>query len=77
MGRIYFIFYFIFIDDVIDEKRNQLLRKMVGAVVVGAVGEDKGQFVGLAVGADLRERHAGGADSGHGRPRSTIHRGDR
>jgi len=38
--------------DIIDEQRNQLLGELVGAVVVGAVGDDDGHAVSVMEGAD-------------------------
>ena len=37
--------------DVVDEQRYQFLRELVWAVVVGAVGHDGGQAVGVVEGA--------------------------
>ena len=39
------------VADVVDEKGNELLRELVGAVVVGAVGDQRGHAVGIVVGA--------------------------
>ena len=36
--------------DVVDEQRNQLLRELIGAVVVRAVGNDDGHAVSVVIG---------------------------
>ena len=50
------------VADRFDDDRNQLLRKLVGAVVVGAIGRDHRQAVGVMIGAhqQVARRLAGG-----------------
>ena len=38
--------------DVIDEQRNQLLRELIGAVVVGTVGDNNWHAIGVMEGAN-------------------------
>ena len=48
-----------------DHQRDQLFRKLMRAVVVGAVGRERGQAVGVMIGADKVVAGAGGNDTRH------------
>ena len=39
------------VTDIVDEKRYQFLRELIGAIVVGAIGDDGGQTIGVVEGA--------------------------
>ncbi len=40
------------VADIVDEQRNQLFRKLVGTVIVGAVGDNDRHAVGVMIGTD-------------------------
>ena len=39
------------IDDIVDEKRNQFLRKMIGTVIIRTIGNHIRQTISFAIGA--------------------------
>ena len=43
---------FLPLEGVVDDQRNEFFREVVGAVVVGAVGNQGRQVIGVVVGAD-------------------------
>jgi hypothetical protein len=51
-------------EGIVDAQRDELFREVVGAVVVGAVGGERRQAVGVVVGADSFEQAEGADDVG-------------